>query len=146
MSKKNKFVAALPAFVIGSWLLVFRLYLVYAMSDYPWRWILFIFTPFLVGWMTAFFSNLILPLTTSYKKAFKLALPSLIVCLLFFIINDIVVMMIDDDFSLETIGFSIISILLFVFPAGILMMLSTAFFGWLGARIRLGGNKEPSVE
>ena len=135
---KNKFVATLPAFAIGSWLLVYRIYLVYAISDYTWRWILYFIPTFLIGCMTAFFSNLILPLTTSFKRAFHLALPSLIVCLFFFMINDVVVMLLDDDFSLETIGFCIINIFRIAFPAGILLMSSTAFFGWLGACIRLG--------
>ena len=135
---QNRFVAIVPAVAIALWLLILRLYLVKFYSGATWALIQLLLIPFLLGSATAFFSNLILPVTTNYKVAIRLAMPSAFVYLLFSIINDIVVMILDSDFSLETIGFSIINFFIIVIPSGTLLMLSIAFFGWLGSRIKLG--------
>lgn len=139
---QSRFVAIVPATALGLWLLILRLYLVQYFSGVLWALIQLFLIPLLLCCVMVFFSNLRLPVTTSFKVAIRLAMPSAFVYLLFSIINDVVVMILDSDFSLETIGFSIINFFVIVVPSGMLLMLGVAFFGWLGTRIKLGGKSK----
>lgn len=140
---RNRFVAFVPAVTLGFWLLILRLWLVSFFSGIFWAVIQLLLITFLLGCVAAFLSNLILPVVTDYKMAIKFATPSACVFLFLFIINDLFVTVRDSDFSIETIGFSIISFFIITFPSGILLMIGTAFFGWLGSHIKLTKKHNP---
>jgi len=101
---------------------------------------------FLLGAIIAFFTNLALPVAASRQSAVQYAKPSLFLYLLYIVIIDVIAQSDPVYRTFESIGFTIMGFCFIYIPMSMLLMGIVAFFGWLGARIRMGTGSQSADE
>lgn len=150
---KKRISVTIPAIAIISWLILFRQWPrdVYDPNFYDANKaykadmlvLLAVGITFIIGSITAFLSNLAFPVVKSRQLAIQFAMPSLLVYLFFYVITNGVTAIFDPtNRTLEATGFAIISFCLLAIPTGLLLAAFVAFFGWLGARVRMNSHKK----
>lgn len=137
MSKKL-FITATPAFLIMAWLIRYRIWLVsHSNQSIIFGIFLYFGMVYIIGLSAAFLTNLILPVSVNRKVAIQSAMPSMFSYLLFFVINDLTITIVNPSLlSFEDITFGVLSYLVIYIPTGFLLLIIVAFFGWLGAHIK----------
>jgi hypothetical protein len=127
-----------PAVAIVIWLIVDRIWLSQFTEGMAYWVLLDLGVPFLIGAIMAFVTTLILPIATTRQLSIRYAIPSAFAYLVFFLVNAVVMTILDPSFrSLENIGFDIIICFGFYIPIGLLLLINVAFCGWIGTRMRL---------
>lgn len=155
---KKKVVAIISAIVIILGLALVHIWLknIYDSNyfdAYEYRQIIFLeytllFGPaFLIGAIIAFFTNLVFPVATSRQSAIQYAKPSLFLFLSYMVVFEVITSTFDPVYrTFEAIWFTIMGFCFIYIPMSVLLMVVVAFFGWLGARIRMGTGSQSAGE